>query len=97
MLGSSAWFGGFWNRTGGHINPLALTRGLAKVASTLGVVIYARSPAVSMAYGSVRWTVKAANGSVSARALVLATNAYTGEFEKRLAPQIAREVIPVLS
>jgi glycine/D-amino acid oxidase-like deaminating enzyme len=97
MLGSNAWFGGFWNRTGGHINPLALTRGLAKVASSLGVVIYARSPAVSMAHGNVRWTVKTANGSVSARALVLATNAYTGEFEKRLAPQIAREVIPVLS
>ena len=97
MLGSSAWFDGFWNRTGGHINPLALTRGLAKVASSLGVVIYARSPAVSMAYDNVRWTVKTENGSVSARALVLATNAYTGEFEKRLAPQIAREVIPVLS
>ena len=36
MLGSGAWFGGFWNRTGGHINPLALTRGLAKVALNLG-------------------------------------------------------------
>jgi len=24
ILGSDAWFGGFWNRTGGHINPLAL-------------------------------------------------------------------------
>jgi glycine/D-amino acid oxidase-like deaminating enzyme len=97
MLGSSAWFGGFWNRTGGHINPLALTRGLAKVALNLGAVIYARSPAVSMAYGSGRWTVKTADGSVSASALVLATNAYTGEFERQLAPQIAREVIPVLS
>src|SRR4051794_33632269 len=30
MLGSDAWFGGFWNRTGGHINPLALSRGLAR-------------------------------------------------------------------
>ena len=47
MLGSDAWFGGFWNRTGGHINPLALTRGLADVALRLGAVIYARSPAIS--------------------------------------------------
>jgi len=97
MLGSSAWFGGFWNRTGGHINPLALTRGLAGVASGLGAAIYARSPAVSMAYGNGRWTVKTTNGSVTARALVLATNAYTGEFATQLAPDIAREVIPVLS
>jgi glycine/D-amino acid oxidase-like deaminating enzyme len=97
MLGTSAWFGGFWNRTGGHINPLALTRGLAKVAASLGTVIYARSPAVSMGFANGRWTVRTARGSVTAPALVLATNAYTGEFERQLAPAIAGEVIPVLS
>jgi len=31
------------------------------------------------------------------RALVLATNAYGGEFSKSLAPEIAHEVMPVLS
>jgi glycine/D-amino acid oxidase-like deaminating enzyme len=97
MLGSEAWFGGFWNRTGGHINPLALTRGLANVALKLGAVIYARSPAGSIAHANDRWTVKTAKGSVTARALVLATNAYTGEFAQQLAPQVASEVIPVLS
>ena len=97
MLGSDAWFGGFWNRTGGHINPLALTRGLADVAVKLGAIIHARSPAISIKNANDRWTVKTANGSVTARALVLATNAYTGEFEQQLAPEIAREVIPVLS
>src|SRR3978361_1971603 len=47
MLGSDAWFGGFWNRTGGHINPLALSRGLARVVLEQGGRIYARSPAIS--------------------------------------------------
>ncbi|GAU84481.1 FAD-binding oxidoreductase [Bosea sp. BIWAKO-01] len=97
MLGSDAWFGGFWNPSGGHINPLALTRGLAEVALKLGTTIYARSPAISMSHANGRWTVKTARGSVTARALVLATNAYTGEFERELAPEIAGEVIPVLS
>jgi glycine/D-amino acid oxidase-like deaminating enzyme len=96
MLGSDAWFGGFWNRSGGHINPLALTRGLAQVALKLGAVIYARSPVTSFQHAGGRWTVKTANGSVTAPALVLATNAYTGEFGE-IAPDIAREVIPVLS
>ena len=96
MLGSDAWFGGFWNRTGGHINPLALTRGLADVALRLGAAIYARSPAISFSLANGRWTVKTANGSVTAPAFVLATNAYTGEFAE-LAPAIAHEVIPVLS
>ncbi|SFJ40158.1 Glycine/D-amino acid oxidase [Bosea sp. OK403] len=97
MLGSQAWFGGFWNPTGGHINPLALTRGLAEVALKLGAVIHARSPAIAMAHENGRWRVKTARGSVTAPALVLATNAYTGECEAGLAPEIADEVIPVLS
>ncbi|HEV7326939.1 MAG TPA: FAD-binding oxidoreductase [Bosea sp. (in: a-proteobacteria)] len=97
MLGSDAWFGGFWNRTGGHINPLALTRGLAEVALRLGATIHARSPAISMVHQNDRWLVTTAKGSVTARALVLATNAYTDEFEPGLAPEIANEVIPVLS
>lgn len=97
MLGSEAWFGGFWNRTGGHINPLALARGLAEVALKLGATIHARSPVASMAREGDRWVVRTAKGSVTVRALVLATNAYTGEFERGLAPEIAEEVIPVLS
>src|SRR5204863_3213485 len=49
MLGSDAWFGGFCNRTGGHINPLALSRGLARAMLDRGGRIYARSPAISFA------------------------------------------------
>src|SRR5712672_1994496 len=40
MLGSDAWFGGFWNKTGGHINPLALSRGLARVVLDRGGLIW---------------------------------------------------------
>lgn len=97
MLGSDAWFGGFWNRTGGHVNPLALARGLAEVALRLGAVIRSRSPVQSYARVGDAWVVKTEKGSVTAKALVLATNAYTGEFSDTLNPAIAREVIPVLS
>jgi len=97
MTGSDAWFGGFWNKTGGHINPLALARGLARTVLALGARIYARSPAVSFERRSDRWVVKTANGEISGRALVVATNAYSGEFAKSLVPDLAREVMPVLS
>jgi glycine/D-amino acid oxidase-like deaminating enzyme len=97
MLGSDAWFGGFWNRTGGHINPLALARGLARTVVAQGGKIFARSPAVSIERRGDRWIVKTAQGEVSARSLVVASNAYTGEFAKTLAPVIAREVMPVRS
>jgi glycine/D-amino acid oxidase-like deaminating enzyme len=97
MLGSDAWFGGFWNRTGGHINPLALARGLARVVLQRGGRIYARSPVISFERQNARWVVKTARGEISGRALVVATNAYTGEFSKSLAPDLAHEVMPVLS
>ena len=97
MLGSDAWFGGFWNRSGGHINPLALSRGLARVVLEQGCRIYARSPAVSFERRNGRWVVKTAKGEISGRALIVATNAYTGEFSKSLMPAIAHEVMPVLS
>ena len=97
MLGSDAWHGGFWNRTGGHINPLALSRGLARAAIDRGVRIFARSPASRFERRDNRWVVTTAHGEIGGRALILATNAYTGEFAKQLAPDIAREVMPVRS
>src|SRR5258708_6914413 len=97
MLGSDAWFGGLWNKSGGHINPLALARGLARAVLGLGGRIYARSPAISFEHRNNRWVVKTEKGEISGRALVVATNAYSGEIVKSLVPQIAHEVMPVLS
>ncbi|WP_270937126.1 NAD(P)/FAD-dependent oxidoreductase [Falsiroseomonas oryzae] len=97
MLGSDAWFGGWWNRSGGHVNPLALARGMAKTALALGARIYARSPATRIEHRGGGWVVTTAAGTLRARALVLATNAYTDAFSRDLAPDVAREVVPTLS
>lgn len=97
MLGSDAWHGGFWNRTGGHINPLALSRGLARAVVERGGRIFTRSPAAKFERRDNRWFVTTEHGEISGRALILATNAYTGEFAQQLAPDIAREVMPVRS
>src|SRR5438876_7845600 len=97
MLGSEAWFGGFWNRTGGHINPLALARGLARVVLERGGRIYARSPAIGVERRNDGWIVRTEKAEISGRVLIVATNAYTGEFSKSLMPAMAHEVMPVLS
>jgi glycine/D-amino acid oxidase-like deaminating enzyme len=97
MLGSDAWFGGFWNKSGGHINPLALSRGLARVVVEKGARIFARLPATSIARRDGKWLVKTALGQISGKALVVATNAYSDEFSKSLIPDLAREVVPVVS
>ena len=97
MLGSDAWYGGFWNRSGGHINPLALARELARVVVAKGGRIFARSPVESFERRGDRWVAKTMRGEISGRALVVASNAYSGEFSASLVPRIAREVVPILS
>lgn len=97
MTGSEAWFGGFWNRTGGHINPLALARGLARTVIRLGASLHCQTPALNFQRSEGRWIVTTPTGQVRARALILATNAYTDAFSNTLAPRIARQVVPVVS
>lgn len=97
MLGSDAWFGGWWNKSGGHVNPLALARGLARAAVDRGIPIYGGTPALAFEHRDGRWRVRTPCGTVSADALMLATNAYTGEFSSMVAPDIATEIVPVLS
>jgi glycine/D-amino acid oxidase-like deaminating enzyme len=96
-LGSEAWFGGWWIRSGGHINPLGLVRGLLRVLLAKGGRVYARSPVVRFERTGSRWIVVTAQGRLVSRALVLATNAYTSVHSRALAPDIAREIVPVLS
>lgn len=97
ITGSDEWFGGWENRSGGHINPLALARGLAGAVLRHRGRIYARSPVETIERLGAGWTTRTATGTVKSRALVLATNAYSGEFSNRLAPDIARQVVPMFS
>lgn len=102
LTGSGIWHGGWTNPTGGHINPLALSRELARAAIAAGAQLYGRTPAERIereegAGTEGGWIVQTPNGRVRARRLMLATNAYTGEFSAALAPAVAREVIPFMS
>jgi len=97
MTGSDIWHGGFWNRSGGHINPLALAREMARKVVELGGAIYARSPVDRYFRDGDTWVVVTPQGRVKARALVLATHSDSAEFSADLQPKIAREVVPVLS
>ncbi len=97
MTGSGIWHGGWWNRTGGHINPLALARELARKVTELGGHIFTDSPVETYGRAGEHWVALTAGGAVRARGLVLATHAYTDAFARSLNPDVAREVVPVLS
>ena len=97
LLGSRFWHGGMLNPTGGHVNPLALARGMAHAAERHGATLHEGTTVTGYAREGGRWRVEAPGGHVTARALILATNAYTGEVARALAPRLARSVIPVVS
>ncbi len=69
MLGSDAWFGGFWNRSGGHINPLALARGLARAVLESRRRGFMRAPrrTVSSAATATGWSGRRRAKSAAAR------------------------------
>jgi glycine/D-amino acid oxidase-like deaminating enzyme len=77
-LGSEAWFGGWAARTGGHLNPLAFARGLARAVLARGVRLFARSPLVALERHGARWRLRTPSGRVEARRVFLATAAYSG-------------------
>lgn len=97
LLGSDRWYGGMFNPTGGHVNPLALARGLAAACERRGVVVHERSPAISYRREADGWRVATDKGTVLARVVVLATNAYTDAFSAGLEPRIARSIVPITS
>ncbi|MCX2698119.1 MULTISPECIES: NAD(P)/FAD-dependent oxidoreductase [Ochrobactrum] len=97
LLGSDFWYGGMFNPTGGHINPLALARGLAAAAERHGAIIHEQSPVTSFERTGDHWIVRVGNATVRAKGFLLATNAYTGELRESLAPRLARSIVPVLS
>lgn len=97
LLGTDFWYGGMLNPTGGHVNPLALARGMAAAAERHGATIHEATPVTAWQRTGDRWRVTTPHGSVSANALVLATNAYTDDRAPGLAPRLARTIVPVLS
>ncbi len=97
LLGSDFWYGGMFNPTGGHINPLSLARGMAEACLRHGVVLHEASPVTGYVREGDGWRVRTAQGSVLARAVVLATNAYTDAVAGPLEPRISRSIVPVLS
>jgi len=77
-LGSEAWYGGWAARTGGHLNPLAFARGLARAVILRGARLFVRSPVTGLERVGARWRLSTPRGRVEARRVLLATAAYSG-------------------
>jgi len=97
LTGSRYWHGGWINPTGGHINPLAFTRGLARAAIDAGAQVHTGSPVTAVEAAGAHWRVLTPAGAVRARRVLIATHSYSGFVMPSAWPGLQRTLVPVRS
>ena len=89
VVGSDRYCGGMIDMGSGHLHPLNLALGEAAAAASLGVRLFEHSPVSCIDYGP-EVKVHTARGSVRAKTLVLACNAYLNGLD----PELGGKVLP---
>lgn len=87
----SHYLGGWQAADGGHVNPYALAQGMAACVIRAGARLFEGSKVIAMARDGARWRLSTPGGTVTARQVLLATNALTGRFW----PGLAQALIPL--
>ncbi|MGB5109083.1 MAG: FAD-binding oxidoreductase [Formosimonas sp.] len=89
IVGTDVYIGGSIDHSGGHFHSLNLALGEAAAIESLGGVIHEQSPVIKIERGA-HPVVRTANGSVKARIVVVAGNAYLGN----LVPELNAKSMP---
>lgn len=78
LSGAEGFTGALLDRRAGTIQPLAYARGLAGAAIAAGAEIFTDTPLLAASRQGDLWKLKTGRGTVTARHVILATNAYGG-------------------
>jgi gamma-glutamylputrescine oxidase len=90
-LGSTRYFGGTRDIGTGHIHPLKLVIGTARVATAAGAHLFERTPSTGIVSGRGKVKVTTRNGTITADKCLIAVNAYGGKLE----PVSASRIMPI--
>lgn len=74
-IGSQTYHGALVDRSGGHLNPLAYARGLARAAMDAGATVATQTPVTGIARAGSDWRLTTPRGTVTAGTVVEASNA----------------------
>ncbi|MBC7737033.1 MAG: FAD-binding oxidoreductase [Candidatus Saccharibacteria bacterium] len=91
MTGAEGYKGGWIDRSGGVLNPVAYARGLARAAAAAGAQLCEDSAVLHLAPMAGGWRATTAAAHITAPRVILATNAYAGS----LAPGLDRSFFPL--
>jgi len=84
LTGSQRYCGGWLDRRGGTLQPLAYVRGLARSAQRAGCRIYTHSPAIRLTRTGGGWRIETPRGGLESASVILATNAYADTLHEPL-------------
>jgi gamma-glutamylputrescine oxidase len=90
-LGSTHYFGGVRDAGTGHIHPLKLVVGTARVAAEAGAHLHENTPATGIATNGGKVQVTTPKGTITADKCLIAVNAYGGTLE----PVSAAHIMPI--
>ncbi len=77
LTGSKRFFGGWFLKSGGHLNPLSYARGLARAVQQEGGRIFTESRVTQVDQKGGKWAVRTQKGTVISDKVVMCTGAYT--------------------
>jgi len=87
-VGSTHYCGGVRDAGAGHIHPLKLLVGTARVAAASGAKLYENSPATGVESNGGKVVVTTRKGRITAQKCLLAIDAYAGDLEEKTAAHI---------
>ncbi len=90
-LGSTTYFGGTRDTGTGHIHPLKLAIGTARVAAAAGAQLFEKTPATGITSSGGKVRVTTPFGTITADKGLIAVNAYGGKLE----PVSSAHVMPI--
>lgn len=90
-VGSTHYVGGVRDTGAGHIHPMKLLVGTARVAAESGAHLHENTPATGIAAQGGKVRVTTPRGTVTAQKCLIATNAYGGNLE----PVSAAHIMPI--
>ena len=89
LVASDGYHGGIYDRDGGQLNPLDLTRGIARAAQRAGAALRPETPATAVTRAADGWRIDTPRGMVTAARVLLAGNGYLGRLEPTYAAHVA--------
>jgi gamma-glutamylputrescine oxidase len=87
VVAADVYAGGLIDMGSGHLHPLDLVQGEARLAASLGVRIFEQSPVLELIHGETV-QVRCAGGTVRAGSLVLGCNAHLDGLEQKLSGKV---------